>query len=71
MRTDVSGYKLLLVPADHLDPAWPGSPEEALVMAEGGVSPLRAGPFEVIADVGEDKQIKMTRLAYEQVEVVG
>ena len=66
----MSGYKLLLVPEDELDASWPGSPEEALVMAKRGDSPLRAGPFEVIAHLSEDRQIKMTRLAYEQVEVV-
>jgi hypothetical protein len=66
----VSGYKLLLVPVDELDPDWTGPSEEALVMVGGGTRPLRVGPYEVIADVGVDKQIKMTRLVYEQVEVV-
>ncbi len=67
----MSGYKLLLVPVDEIDPSWPGSPQEALVMAEHGDSPLRAGPFDVIADVGEDKQIRMSRLVYDEIEVVG
>jgi hypothetical protein len=64
------GYKLLLVPVDEIDPGYPGQ-EEAVVMAEHGAGLLRAGPFDVIADVGEDKQIRMSRLVYEQVQVVG
>jgi len=66
----MGGYKLLLVPVDEIDPSWPGSPLEALVRAERGVSPLRAGPFEVIADVGEDKRIRMSRALYDEIEVV-
>jgi hypothetical protein len=31
---------------------------------------VRGGPFEVVADVGPDKRIRMSRWLYDQVEVV-
>ena len=66
----MGAYKLLLVPVDELDPSWP-VPLEALVMVGGGASPLRVGPFAVIADVGEDKHLTMSRELYDQIEVIG
>jgi len=57
-------YKLLLVPEDSITMLSRGfQPQQAHVAASGG-------PFEVIADVGEDRQLRMSRPVYDQIEVV-
>lgn len=56
------GYKLLLVPDEDIagrntdDPGW-------VVLS------LTGPYYEVIADVGPDRKIRMSRLLYDQVEV--
>lgn len=61
------GYRLLLIPdgqcGRHVD-----DPGQAYVLAGDGRGEL--GPFEFIAYVGEDHVIRMSRLLYEQIEVV-
>ena len=61
----MSGYKLLLVPDDWIEQA---SSDAAYVMRQGRLGCL--GPFDVIADVGEDKKITMSRPLYDEIEVV-
>ena len=69
----MNGYKLLLVPDDQVEE----SPVDQLtgtawtVAAEHGRGLACHGPFTVIADVGEDKKIRMSRLVYDEIEVVG
>ena len=69
------GYKLILVPSDSVEETAASKERgEAYVAARHGFAGGERtiiGPFEVIADVGPDKQIRMSRLVYEQVEVIG
>ena len=72
------GYKLVLVPADSIEETAASRERgEAYVAARHGYGGRDAGtrtimgPFEVIADVGPDRKIRMSRLVYEQVEVIG
>jgi hypothetical protein len=53
-------YKLVLVPAENVR-AHPEVPEMVAV---------EAGGYEVIADIGIDRKIRMSRAVYETVEVV-
>jgi hypothetical protein len=64
------GYKLLLVPLDKIaDPRPDDDPATAWVL--DGIRNLTSnGPFHVIADVGPDRQLRMSRPLYEQIEVV-
>jgi hypothetical protein len=43
---------------------------QAWVKDRGGHGLACQGPFEVIADVGEDKHLKMSRAFYDEIEVV-
>jgi hypothetical protein len=66
----MSGYKLLLVPDDRIAPRWPGQ-DTAMAWILDGIRDLTStGPFEVIADVGEDKRLRMSRALYDKIEVV-
>lgn len=70
----LDGYKLLLVPAGEIIELSAGLPQTATVAAESSVcncDRFRAGPFEVVGDVGADRRIRMSRLLYEQVEIIG
>ena len=68
----MSGYKLLLVPDNQIKE----SPADQLIgmawtTAAGRGHGLSChGPFTVIADVGEDKRIRMSRQVYGEIEVV-
>ena len=68
------GCKLVLVPADQVRKAEPG---QAGTPAHGDWAWLAScedwdvGPFEVVADIGPDRKIRMSRLLYEQIEVIG
>ena len=67
------GYKLLLVPADEIIALTEGLRPMATVAAESSVcncDRFWAGPFEVVADASADRKIRMSRLLYEQVEVI-
>ena len=64
----MSGYKLLLVPADRIMEITNSGGHCAAIADHTGE--LSVGPFEVIADVGEDKRIKMSRPVYDEIEVV-
>jgi hypothetical protein len=65
----VSGYKLLLVPDDRIAEPRQGQDAAAAWILDG-MDLISAGPFEVIADVGEDKRITMSRALYDEIEVV-
>ena len=72
--TPAGGYKLMLVPADSIEEtAASTAAGEAYVAARhGGDSRTLTGPFEVVADVGPDRRITMTRVFFEEnVEVIG
>lgn len=58
----MDGYKLLLVPMRDIRLLSRSIPQEA-VLNGGAVG-------EVIADVAADRKIRMSRLLYEQVEVI-
>lgn len=67
------GYKLLLVPADQITALSDGLPQQATVAAESSVcncDNFWAGPFEVVGDVGPDRQMRMSRLMLEQIEII-
>ena len=67
-------YKLLLVPADSIEETAASTQAgEAYVAARhGGAERTIMGPFEVVADVGPDRRITMSRVFFEEnVEVVG
>ena len=67
-----AGYKLRLVPVDKIaDPRPDDDPEVAWVL--DGIRNLTSnGPFEVVADVGPDRRITMSRVFFEEnVEVTG
>lgn len=57
------GYKLVLVPMDRVLALTRGIPQMARITANA--------TFEVVADVGEDRKIRMSRQMSEQIEVVG
>ena len=59
----MDGYKLLLVPMRDIRLLSKGIPQVAV--------PAGGGSFEVVADVSADRKIRMSRLMYEQVEVIG
>jgi hypothetical protein len=59
-----STYKLVLVPADCIRTHSPGGTLPAYVTVSQDVL------FEVIGDVGADRQLRMSQLLYDQVEVV-
>lgn len=68
------GYKVLLVPADQITALSDGLPQMATVAAESSVcncDDFKAGPFEVVGDVGPDRQMTMTRAMLEQIEIIG
>ena len=60
----MSGYKLLLVPAERIKEF---GNQAAITHGTGDFS---VGLFEVIADAGEDKKITMSRSVYDEIEVV-
>jgi len=66
----MSGYKLLLVPNDRIAEPRQGQ-DTAMAWILDGIRDLTStGPFEVIADVGENKRITMSRALYDEIEVV-
>ena len=66
----MSGYKLLLVPDDRIAPPRPGQDKTMAWILDGIRDLTSVGPFNVIADVGENKRIRMSRLIYGEIEVV-
>ena len=69
----MGGWKLLLVPADSIEEtAASREAGEAYVAARhGGAERVIMGPFEVIADVGPDRQMTMTRVMLDEIEIIG
>ena len=66
----MSGYKLLLVPNDRIAEPRAGQ-DTAMAWILDGIRDLTStGPFEVIADVDEDKHLRMSRALYDEIEVV-
>lgn len=68
------GYKLLLVPVGQITALSDGLPQQATVAAESSVcncDNFWAGPFEVAGDLEPGRQLRMSRVLYEQVEVIG
>jgi hypothetical protein len=68
------GYKLLLVPAGEIIELTEGLPQTATVVAESSVCNcvrFKAGPFEVVGDVGPDRHLVMSRQLYDTIEVIG
>ena len=61
-------YKLLLVPEGQIEGLSRNPDPQTAYVNNGGLACV--GPFEVIADVGEDRQLRMSRLVYDQIEVV-
>ena len=57
------GYKLVLVPMDRVFALTRGLPQMARITGNA--------TFEVVGDVGPDRKIRMSRLLYEQIEVIG
>lgn len=57
------GYKLALIPVAEIFALTRGLPQMARLTANTTV--------EVVGDVGPDRKIRMSRLLYEQIEVVG
>jgi hypothetical protein len=66
----VSGYKLLLVSNDRIAPPRAGQDKTMAWILDGIRDLTSTGPFEVIADVGEDKHLRMSRALYDEIEVV-
>lgn len=68
------GYKMILVPVDQIAGLSDSLPHMATVTAESSVcncDNFWSGPFEVVADVGSDRMITMSRVFFEEnVEVV-
>jgi hypothetical protein len=58
----VSAYKLLLVPEEHIVAYRSEDSSQALLSLFGE-------SYEVVADVGEDRIIRMSRLVYDAIEV--
>ena len=59
------GYKLILVPAENIRTHSPAGVLPAYVTVSQDVL------YEVVGDVALDRQLRMSRLLYEQVEVIG
>jgi hypothetical protein len=59
------GYKLVLVPTGNIRTHSPRGAFPAYVTVSQDVM------YEVIGDVAPDRQLRMSRVLYEQVEVVG
>jgi hypothetical protein len=57
------GYKLVLVPMHRVFALTRGIPQQARITGNA--------TFEVVADVGPDRKIRMSRQLYEQIEVSG
>ena len=67
----MSGYKLLLVPDDRIEQTEADKATgQAWVRDHNRHGLSCQGPFEVIADVGEDKHLRMSRRLYDEIEVV-
>jgi hypothetical protein len=61
----VSGYRLVLVPEENIRTHSPAGTLPQYVTVSQDV------PYEVLADIGEDKKITMSRVFFEQqVEVI-
>lgn len=58
----LDGYKLLLVPVRSIRALSRGLPQQAV---------LDGGTFEVVGDVDPDRKLRMSRLLYDEVEVIG
>lgn len=69
---DMNGYKLLLVPADSIEETEASKQAgQAYVAARhGGEKRTIIGPFEVVAEVGDDRRLRMSRLLCDMIEVV-
>lgn len=61
-------FKLLLVPADQIDPD-PDGRHARIVTMDTGWRRL-VGPSEIIADIPEDRSLCMSRKLWESVKVV-
>ena len=59
------GYKLLLVPVENIRTHSPAGVLPAYVTVSQDVM------YEVVGDVAPDRQLRMSRAIYEQVEVIG
>ena len=64
-REEPRGYKLVLVPAENIRTHSPSGVLPAYVTVSQDVM------FEVVGDVAPDRQLRMSRQIYEQVEVIG
>lgn len=58
------GYKVVLIPAENIRTHSPPGVLPAYVTVSQDVL------YEVVGDVGPDRQLRMTRPVYEQVEVI-
>jgi len=58
-------YKVVLVPAENIRTHSPAGTLPAYITVSQDVL------YEVVGDVGPDRQLRMSRLVYEQVEVIG
>lgn len=59
-----AGYKLLLVPEADIAATASGDPNYVYLSLTGPA-------YQVIADVGADRKVRMSRPIYDQVEVIG